>query len=76
MIRFVTKAVHTCSFCGHETEGFDNIVYYTIDVWRKCADAIAKRGTEKHIVEKTMCGECYNKLCLYLVDGLTNREGR
>lgn len=74
MIQFVTKAVHKCAFCGRETESYDDIGYYVIDVYRKCTNAITKSSTQKHIVEKTMCGECYNKLSLYLTNELTNRE--
>ena len=74
MIRFMTKAVHKCAFCGHETESYDDIGYYAINVYREHANAITQRNTEKLIVEKTMCGKCYNKLSLYFVDGLTNKE--
>lgn len=74
MIQFVTKAVHKCAFCGRETESHDDIVYYVIDVYQKWANAITKSSTQKHIVEKTMCGECYNKLSLYLTNELTNWE--
>lgn len=74
MIEFKTKVVHTCAFCGRETESYDDIVYYKIYINWECADAITKSGTEKPLVEKTMCGKCYNKLCLYLTSELTNRE--
>lgn len=74
MIRFMTKVVHKCAFCGRETESYDDIGYYVINVYREHANAITQSNTEKLIVEKTMCGECYNKLSLYLVDGLTNKE--
>lgn len=75
MIQFKAMIIHKCSFCGRETESYTDTTYYTIDIYRKCADAVTKSSTERHIVEKTMCGECYNKLSLYLVDELTNREG-
>lgn len=76
MIRFMTKVVHKCAFCGHETESYDDICYYAINIYREHANALAQSNTEKPIVEKTMCGECYNKLSLYLVDELTNREDK
>lgn len=74
MIRFMTKVVHKCAFCGRETESYDDIYYYAINICREHANAITQSNTEKPIVEKTMCGECYNKLSLYLVGGLTKRE--
>lgn len=52
MIQFVTKAVHKCTFCERETESYDDIGYYVIDVYRKWTNAITKNGTQKHIVEK------------------------
>lgn len=76
MIQFKTKVVHTCAFCGRETESYDDIGYYTIYINRLCANAITRSSTERPIVEKTMCGECYNKLCLYLTNELTNKEGK
>lgn len=74
MIRFVTKAVHKCAFCGRETESLDDIGYYVIDVYRKWTNARTQSSTQKHTIEKAMCGECYNKLSLYLTNELTNME--